>query len=193
MKTPKEEFLRRTQPMSWIEKYVCLKLATDTLLKEIRENGNTSFNLTISDELMQASSKIGLGEALGGPYMLLAGSAIENLMKAIYLRDNQAPINEDEGKLEKDFLTHGLVKLATRIGLVSKKKDDPVRRALERLSRFVIWGGRYPVPKEYTHDQNIKFDLTKDPEMVDQIFKKLQEMAVEKGVLPVMSRLNWPP
>lgn len=77
-----------------------------------------------------------------GPGTLLYGLAFENILKALIVR-NEGPQIQN-GKLKKwSGNGHGLVHLANRagVGLTSPQHD-----LLSRLTAFVEWGGRYPVP-----------------------------------------------
>lgn len=83
------------------------------------------------------------GPETAGPATLLYGLAFENVIKAIIIRNGGAA--PAHGKLKKWPGTgHGLLDLANlaRIELTTAQRD-----LLSRLTAFVEWSGRYPVPK----------------------------------------------
>lgn len=78
----------------------------------------------------------------GGPATLLYGLAFENLFKAVIINKEGARI--EYGRLQRwPGSGHGLVGLAERaeIGMTTTKRD-----LLSRLTAFIEWGGRYPIP-----------------------------------------------
>jgi hypothetical protein len=83
----------------------------------------------------------------GNAYFLLAGYAVENILKAIRvkrLRREQKPVTFGAGD---DRLPgrHRYVDMA-RVELGDVRDEEVV--LLKRLELFVTWGGRYPVAKE---------------------------------------------
>jgi len=71
--------------------------------------------------------------------LMLAGFAIENLMKGLLVR-GQTPLSED-GKFQ--LRSHDLFKLSSDAGL---SLSDAEARLLERVQEFLMWAGRYPIP-----------------------------------------------
>jgi hypothetical protein len=85
---------------------------------------------------------------LFGPYMLLSGMAVENLLKAIHLQRH--PELVQDGRIVPRAWPgaphgHDLVALMRE---VSASLATEHRDLLTRLTTFVLWGGRYPVPKD---------------------------------------------
>ena len=86
------------------------------------------------------------GCLLQPPELMLSGMAVECLCKALWLKR--------DGTLAKDgkFIGvpavgmggHDLVTLSTVVGL---DMSDAERDCLQRLSQFIVYGGRYPIPK----------------------------------------------
>jgi len=82
------------------------------------------------------------------PFFLLAGLSVENALKALIIRSaiaTGAPPRNGAAALGL-FPTqgHSLLDLA-RCARVSLSSGE--RKLLERLSVFVTWAGRYPIPK----------------------------------------------
>ena len=82
----------------------------------------------------------------GGAFLLLAGYAIENLLKAVRVRRRVIagePITEDN-RLVGVPTDHAYATFARiELGTLSVIETD----VLNRLSRAVIWTGRYPIDK----------------------------------------------
>jgi hypothetical protein len=75
---------------------------------------------------------------------MLAGFAVECLMKGILVQENKA---FDE-KNKFTLATHKLAEFASEVGL---ELDADQRAVLERLQAYIEWGGRYPVPLRAAH------------------------------------------
>ena len=89
------------------------------------------------------------GIAMGGPFRLLAGYAIENLLKAVHVRRRvlkNEPIVNDQGNLQGIRGDHNYVELAKReLGETISPEEELL---LCRLSLAVLWAGRYPGNKK---------------------------------------------
>lgn len=82
-------------------------------------------------------------------YFMLMSYALENLLKALKIKNN----SQLEGKLKqtrelpKEFLTHNIYSLAKDSGLVSENDyPDLTEALLKRMSISASWLGRYPTP-----------------------------------------------
>ena len=87
------------------------------------------------------------------PFFLSAGLAVENHLKARILENHiSAGSTPADLKEVMDIVrqTHDLVDLAGRAGLVTTTIQNEL---LERLSEFVDWSSRYPVPLPKKKDQ----------------------------------------
>jgi hypothetical protein len=78
--------------------------------------------------------------------MCLAGFAIENLIKAIYVWRHRNAVDFGGGKIEERIRSHELRKLAKDVGLISADDSSGVSEFLDKLTEFTVWAGRYPVP-----------------------------------------------
>lgn len=84
-----------------------------------------------------------------GVYFMLLSFAVENLLKAAAIAKESARYREDfraKRRFPKTLTDHDLVKLAQRVGLVLKDREEDL---LRRLRRSAVWHGRYPVPLDY--------------------------------------------
>ncbi len=93
----------------------------------------------LATETMRRIEAQDTGPEFSGVALMLAGFAIENLMKGLLIQ-KQSPVNE-KGRFELD--THDLLKLAKDVGLLLTEDEH---RFLEKLGEFLMWTGRYPVP-----------------------------------------------
>jgi hypothetical protein len=92
---------------------------------------------------------------LHGPYFILVSYALENLFKALIIRDRSDEIRAQffqKGTLPSLIKGHDLVKLSKAADIKISITEEDV---LTRLSRQSKWKSRYPVPVELSDMQNI--------------------------------------
>lgn len=92
---------------------------------------------------------------LHGPYFILVSYGIENLFKAIIVRERSNEIESQflqKGKLPKLIKEHNLVKLSKKASIRMDIREEDILTRLSRLSR---WKSRYPVPVELSDIQNV--------------------------------------
>ncbi len=118
---------------------------------------------------------------------LLYGLALENALKAVRvghftLRRESAVVTTDGGRqlLNRKIATHGLVGLLDEADESLRPEE---RELLERLQTFVVWAGRYPLPKERPRSGNwsdawepVQMSDS-DRETVDRLYDRLREHA----------------
>jgi hypothetical protein len=96
------------------------------------------------------SSQLKVGDALPDearlhpPELMLRGMAIENLMKAVWLRRGNQLVTSGSYLGVPGAGAHDLLQLADVLQL-SLTPDE--RHLLKRLSHFIEYAGRYPIPK----------------------------------------------
>lgn len=86
-------------------------------------------------------------------YFMLMSYALENLLKALKIKNNsqlKGKLKQKQTiKLPKEFLTHDIYSLARDSGLVSENDyPDLTEALLKRMSISASWFGRYPTPVE---------------------------------------------
>ncbi|KHT49323.1 hypothetical protein [Vibrio sinaloensis] len=69
-------------------------------------------------------------------YKMLMGMSFEALLKGLLIESQQVPIS--------NLATHDLVDLAKTLGLILSKEEN---KALTVLTDYVLWAGKYPMPK----------------------------------------------
>jgi hypothetical protein len=78
--------------------------------------------------------------SISGAVMMLGALAIENLLKAIRIKQVKQLFNS-RGAFVLD--THDVLKLAEDAGISLSQEEHIL---LERLEQFITWAGRYPMP-----------------------------------------------
>jgi hypothetical protein len=115
------------------------------LARRLKHAADLVFTAYVSDlnELGGGCSPLGLSNLeIVGPATLLYGLAFENILKALIIRKEGIVINQ--GKFDKwPGSGHGLIDLANRAGVKLTKVQ---RDLLSRLTAYVEWSGRYPIP-----------------------------------------------
>lgn len=124
------DFERRSKdPAAWFTVGYTLHYASNVLWTSLRPA------LKAWDAHGAPQDKHELALRLRGPFALLAGLAIENMLKGA--------VQEVTPRAERQLVQgHDLIKLAKRLGLSLSSEESDL---LERLTRFVKWAGRYPV------------------------------------------------
>jgi hypothetical protein len=109
-----------------------INLAKEAL---IGKNDSTSMELE-GEELDDFND-----EQMISVYFFLIGLALENLIKGILLTLN--PTYLSDTKLSNEIKTHNLLYLYNKCGLSLRNNDKTI---LIKLSRYILWLGRYPIP-----------------------------------------------
>ena len=127
-------FKSRHTPLQWLSS-----------AQRLRQAGEVLFNAYLRDlkELPCDGPPEGLNNLdMDGPATLLFGLSLENLVKAIRLRKrlDQQP----GGKIKFPGTGHQMKKLMD--GVQFRLTPDEAD-LVQRLEQFVIWSGKYPVPK----------------------------------------------
>jgi hypothetical protein len=76
-------------------------------------------------------------------YMLLVGLAIENLAKGIYVARHPTACSSDN--LPGELATHKAIELLESLDMSLSQAEVSL---LERIETFVLWAGRYPIPRK---------------------------------------------
>jgi hypothetical protein len=80
-------------------------------------------------------------------YFMLTSYALENLLKALYIKTNYQKIEaelKESCELPKSIKNHDLWKLAKELDVVEREWGEET--LLKKLSRSAVWFGRYPTP-----------------------------------------------
>jgi hypothetical protein len=109
------------------------------------------------------------------PFLLLCGLAIENFLKAIIVkrefgRQDGRPDPNAPTTLPNHLNTHDLCALAQRALLEVSAHEQ---RILLRLTHYVEWAGRYPIPRKRRPALK-RFIGTRDFSEVEELAKRLE-------------------
>jgi len=110
-------------------------------------------------------------------YMFLAGASLESLVKAILIGRDMGYVKATQVK--STLATHNLRHLLNlaRFDLTTDQED-----LVDRLSEWIMWAGRYPVPKNANPADQFadKLNLhdSADPAAIDLLFASLHEIYV---------------
>ena len=120
---------------SWRRNANWLKASADVVFKLWSDEMIRPFDNPTGPEIVPAE--------VGFVAMMLAGLALENLAKALVIR-REGLGAASSGRLPAYLEKHGIRVYLSR-GKFKLSMED--RELVERLERFVMWAGRYPVPK----------------------------------------------
>lgn len=135
----KEQFHHQADhPRTWELKAAELEYAAEVLWK--RQLGDFPLRLSA-----QGAPPVSIGVAL-----MLYGLAIENLAKAVTVAAD-SPL-DSKGRVS--FKSHKLAALVTSAKIRVSPKDELF---LNKLTEFVEWAGRYPVPLTFQKMQPFKW------------------------------------
>ena len=138
----RKEFVRDGSPSSWLEYGEELRDAAEILWS--REEDGLKLNATLNRnfEILARESASGVSK----PYMLLAGFALENVLKGMLVA--RRPEHITSGSLSNELSTHDIVRLAKRtVGLSLSKQELEFCKS---VSDAIPYWGRYPIPLRKT-------------------------------------------
>jgi hypothetical protein len=142
-------FVRDAMPGEWREYANELRDSAELLWHD-RNNGlRTEYSeyVEVENGELRKRTETKKVYSVSRPYVLLAGFAIENLMKGCLVASNPPLINE--GKLAGELKTHKLTLLVEKIDGLSLVKDE--RRFCEIAESAIPYWGRYPVPLAFNN------------------------------------------
>ncbi len=124
------------------------------------------------EQLNQAISEMNLKLV----YFYMSGLSIELLLKGIIIAKHSHHVQPD-GSLSRAFARHDLEKL---LDLTNIRISEEEKSLLKKLTRFIFWQGRYPVPIKVENNTSQGWDDSeccsrKDKEDIDQLYKYIWE------------------
>jgi len=134
------EFVRDAMPDNWLSYSEELENAAEVLWSHVGDV------MTIEGESgIDGSIDLKKSSHHARTYVLLAGLALENALKAIIVTQNPALISS--GVLHQSLKNHSLTRLAELIGDLQLTKVE--RRVLQICQDAIPYWGRYPVPLRF--------------------------------------------
>lgn len=176
------EFARN--PYVWWEQAHTLYQASEHLfhqfLKTHQETLDRDAELSEGEERDVAYEEI-IGRRLFYPAFMLMGLAIEVAFKGVLIRNDPNII--EEGILGKKLNTHCLVDLAKYCEL---NFNDEQIAMLKLLEEFIVWSGRYPLPKKTgglkTFERRLMFP--EDFFLAKSIFTEINKTLSTRSLVP---------
>lgn len=168
-------------PAHWIIRADTLKSAADLLNAKWMENIVDSAGALLRGEVPEWYDQF---KDLNYPGYMLAGLSIECVLKAHIARREPDFVDEHSYKGPKH---HNLREIAKYAGVELSNEELVL---LDRLSLFVVWAGKYPIPNKRptgrSHVEGLTFQAPTDgstnPELqrIDALFEKLKEAVLRK-------------
>jgi hypothetical protein len=160
-------------PLSWLGTAKRMKLSADVLLEHaIRQSNVSPENPNIVDRIAHLEA-----------YMVLTGFAFENLLKGIDVAKDPNVVDADKLNVPQwgAGKGHGISTFAGRLANLSADEID----LFKRLEEYVIWVGRYPIPKSantfsYAAGNTLTIIKESDPDMINRLFRQFSDMLVNE-------------
>lgn len=134
--------------IAWFSSADRLKAAAELVLAGVSERERHAQE-GIPDGFVAANAQ----PDLRGVYLYLAFLTVENLIKGIWIRENEGSVSG--GTLPKEIDDHSILRLCEKVGLTLNQTElDFVE-----LARNVDSLGRYPGPKSHSQDLVLPDDL----------------------------------
>jgi hypothetical protein len=187
-----------SNPAAWAASADSLKRAADAVLAA--DQVRTAKLFTLARDAYLSLTPEALAELHGSTahvYMLLAALAVENAVKGIIVARSPRTVRggpKERKKSRPDGLfpswrgTTGhdldrLVRQARALHVV-RQSDRPL---LRRLTRFIRWAGRYPVPFDPADHRSAPIRFPEDPASIDALYtallRKLDAEALRRAAL----------
>lgn len=169
---------RNAQDWLWAAKR--LKMSADLVLKHLLQITNVPYIGSSKSILELMQKRLAFIES----FMMLTGFAFENLLKGIDIAKN--PNLVDSKKLDTALWNvrggHGISSFAKKV--VSLNPSEI--KLLERLEEYIIWAGRYPIPKlantysRATEPYCRRKFHSSDPDLINSLFERFTEILIEE-------------
>jgi len=138
----RKEFVRDGCPSSWLEYGEELRDAAEILWSQEEHSLELNATLNANFEVLARNS----ASAVSKPYMLLAGFALENVLKGLLVA--RSPEHITSGSLSNELSTHDIVRLAKKMAGLSLSRQE--FEFCKSVSDAIPYWGRYPIPLRKT-------------------------------------------
>lgn len=141
----KQLFVRDAMPAEWMEHADELKEAAEMLWKNAAKSSHRLTAQGTSTGGIQVVDTTSFLPVIMRPYVLLAGFAIENLIKGALVANQPSLISI--GKLEGTLESHKIVNLISKVPDIELTNEEiEVCRIFETA---IPYWGRYPIPRHF--------------------------------------------
>jgi hypothetical protein len=138
-------FVVDAMPSSWLNYAIELKNSAETLWKTNDKSIRLEIREKIADDLSGVRRDSRKIYSISRPYILLAGFALENLVKGILVFQNPSHITS--GRLSRELKSHKVLELIQMVDGI--ELDETEGRFCQIVQDAIPYWGRYPVPLEY--------------------------------------------
>jgi hypothetical protein len=160
--------------MSWLDNSEKLKFSSEVIYKELQ----SQIELFLLDNLNYESEDKIL--ALWDSYYLLIGQSFENLIKALSIENNRSAKSIDEiYKKWKYNSGHEISKIA-QDNISNLSEGDS--KILEKLETYIIWAGRYHLPRnvdKYINEESRLYFDSKDIKTINVLYAKIRDILLD--------------
>jgi hypothetical protein len=108
-------------------------------------------------------------------FLLLAGLAIENLVKGLFVQ--RGHVTTTSSQLAGELGGHPIRWRLRRMGISLTPREE---RLLDRLEAAVSWQGKYPVPTKATKLDGVIVTIARDVEEFSRLYDRLDSLLPEK-------------
>jgi hypothetical protein len=159
-------------PYHWFKQAAMLKNAADILHEEIVNGVDREWIFELQDPSESIKESMRAINLFGPCFLMLAGFAVENILKAVYLyKQREAPKRDS---LPNEIKNHKLGELAKISGIDFPDATFDVCQFLGKLTQFVEWAGRYPIPVKDEKSRDVESSHLADSEKIDYVFETIR-------------------
>lgn len=166
-KSLKRHFIKLGRdPINWVREAGELRRASEILYKEVQADYNELKTGTWTRK-----------HYIFAQYQMLTGYALQNLLKAIYIKKHPTKIAADIDRFTHK--THDLKALTNSLHITVNREELDL---LERLTEYVASAGRFPIPRKFEfikNQENTKGSIVIrarfNPDTDDTVFNGLYE------------------
>ena len=179
--------------MTWLENAELLKLSADLLYenvlltyekRKVAQHTQNNFIIgTINHKRKEIDELEDKLKSFNNTYYLLIGYAFENVIKGLSIKNNPGlSFKEIYDKHWKKYkFGHGFSDIDKPF--ISNLSSNETK-LLERLEKYVIWIGKYPIAKDqncHSADYDEKYFDSGDKSEIDDLFAKIRNLLIEKN------------
>jgi hypothetical protein len=153
----------------WLDSSEKLKFSSEVIYKEL----HSLFEILRTERTFKDEEKI---MALWSSYYLLVGHSFENLIKGLSIENNRSAKNFKEIFKKWGNNGHQISKIAEdNIPLLTKDEIS----IIEKLETYIIWAGRFHLPKDfdiYTKERGNLYYYSEDYDTINILYERTKEI-----------------
>lgn len=165
-------------PDRWMSSAQNLLAAADRLWESVRADFDTQGKLSDDGgshaDVVQSPGPDRPFLQHAAVYLMIAGFAVENALKAVLLRCEQAAATQESRgvlRIANKLKTHDLRRLAREARISLEKAEYDL---LDRLCAYLMWAGRYPVAATSRGQAAVQHIWDSDQQAIVRVFQKIE-------------------